>query len=1248
MKVIYIGIATGENRWLHSAAETCRNQGYDIHVNQSTSETLDAEEKKCAEILDEVKTCDFILMKNHGTITYFKKFDRLLAAIKADTIPTLIHSNVPEEMVDTRVLFPYGDEEYHRFLAYLSIGCEENTTSLLLSVLQIITGLEITIPPVHHLPTEGFYHPSLPSSLSYADHITRLDPCKPTIGILASRFFSDPENHPIDLLIRAIESRGANTLPFFVQNPPSDITGAIGTRRFVEKYLVQDGKPIIDVLIINEWFSQITLSNPTDGSNTESAYNFFNDLNIPLLHSIAVHQPYEFWKEDPLGLSATGVMSAITWPEYDGQIISLPISALGEYDGQKKVPLAIPDRIERLADMALRWAELKRTPVHERKLALLVWQHGLDSLASAGGLDTPQSIIGILKNLQNEGYVVDHIPKTGNDLMEEMIAGLTNDVTWLSKPEMRKRSAGAVGTALYLQWFSQFPQKNQEQMTKDYGKPPGELYEYEGELCMPGILNGNIFLGIQPPRSGEITSVEQLIHAPDIVIPHHYPAYYQWLKHEFGAHAIIHMGTHGSLEWLPGKGTALSEECYPDLVMDDMPDIYPYIINDPGEAANAKRRIWATLIDYLIPAMMRAEGYGELAELDSILQEYFRAKQIGEKQKVQGLIEELYRIVIDKNLTHDLLLEENASIEVIEENCERLYDYLCETRDAIIKDGLHIFGTPPIAERFQEMIYSLTRLDNGAVPSLRGSVADALSVSLSELMNSPSEWNTIHCQTNGALLDMVDARCSSLLSAIAEFGYEREASLAQVRTEFGNGHENLETVVTWICDEVAPHLNQATDEITNIVRVLDAGYVPPGPSGNPTRGNAHLLPTGRNCYFLDPATIPSHSAWRTGKEMADQMIERYVKEKGEYPQRIAIVIWATDTMNTGGDDIAYVYWLMGLRPIWSSRGGTVTGLEVIPVQELGRPRIDVTLRISGLFRDQFPNLIQMIDEGVEMIASLDESDEVNFLAAHLKEDMLQKIKEGMPEEEAREASLIRIFGCPPGNYGTGLESAMNSSVWKDRTDLADIYTAWSAHAYGRKHRGTRMPELFREQFKNLDATVKNLTTREYDVLDVDDYYQFLGGINACVKAYGEKDPVSFTGDASDPDNVKTRLVDEEMRYIYRSRVLNPRWMEGLKPHGYRGAQEITQVIQYTFAWDATSDAADDWEYQAFAEHFLFNEENRQWIEENNPYALHTMTTTLLEAHERGFWETDEETIRKIQDIFLKSENILEQTGNETT
>ena len=1248
MKIVYISAGTGENPWIEEAAASCHNQGIGVEIVQSTSETIDSEEKKFVEILGDVQTCDLLLVSNHGSTTYFKKFDRLIEKARENNINTFVCSSVDEEMKENRQLFRQSGEDYDFIHACLELGGKENTKSLVLWACRNIGGAGVEVPPLVYPPTEGFFHPSMPEVYDYESHMKRLDPSKPAMGILIHQFgFIRKNLLAVEALIRAVEEKGMNALPFFLVTSPNEVTGAMGIRKFLETYLIKDGSSIIDVLIVNMSFSQLSLSDPNDGTKTDPVYNFFSDLNVPLLQAITMYRPYEAWKDDDQGLSAMEISSGVIWPEFDGQIIAIPLGTTDEYEGRKNVAVPIPGRPERIAEMAKRWSGLKRVPVEDRKVVIFLYQYTgeMDALGDAGGLDTPQSVIGILHSLKDLGYFVEDIPETGNDLIYEMIAGLTNDTRWISKEQMKERSAGFVSIEFYKEWFEKIPEKNRDKISEDWGNAPGELFEVDGQLCIPGVVKGNIFIGIQPPR-GYFEQIETMIHSTDLVMPHHYLAYYRWIKYVFGAHAVIHMGTHGTLEWLPGKGNAMSEECYPDLILEDMPHLYPYIINDPGEGMEAKRRSWAVALDYNTPPMMRAEGYGELSELDSILQEYLRAKRGGEEKKAADLLEETRVIVIEKNLTNDLGLSDEPESGEIAQNAERLYDYICELRDVIIKDGLHIYGQPPEGKRFREMVYALTRLENGSVPSLRESIAETMSLSLREILEDPSGFNPQRGQTNGALVDEIDAKCTDLIEKMAECGYDREKVLGMIRAEYGDGNDSLETCGAFICDEIAENLRRTTDEIANMLRGLEAGYVPPGPSGDPTRGNAHLLPTGRNCYSIDPASVPTRSAWKTGKELADQMVERYIEEKGEYPQKVGIVVWATDTMRTGGDDIAYILWLMGLRPVWSDRGGAVTGLEIIPASELGRPRIDMSLRISGMFRDSFPNIVHMIDEGVEMIASLDESEDVNYLAAHLREDLLEKIREGFPEEEARELALIRIFGDPPGQHGVGVCDVVHASAWETRKDLADVFTNWGAHAYGRKFRGEKFPELFKKQFGSLDATVKNRVSREWDILETDDDYACLGGMNACVKAYGDKDPVSVIGDASDPKSIKTKLLDEEIRFIFRSRVLNPRWIEGLKPHGFRGVQDIVNTIEYTFGWDATSDAVDDWEYQATAEHFLFNEENRKWIEENNPYALHSISGRLLEAKDRGFWDTDEETIKKLEKIYLESEEYLERTGDE--
>jgi len=779
-------------------------------------------------------------------------------------------------------------------------------------------------------------------------------------------------------------------------------------------------------------------------------------------------------------------------------------------------------------------------------------------------------------------------------------------------------------------------------MLKDWGEVPGSIHATDGGIVIPGIKNGNVFIGLQPNRGMNDDSVD-VYHSQDITAPHNYLAYYRWLTEEFGAHAIIHMGCHGTLEWLPGKGTALSGRCSPDAVLGHIPHIYPYTISNPGEGVNAKRRSCAVIVDHLIPAQTRAESYDEMATIESMLQEYLRAKLAGQKEKCENLVDTIFDKCVECSLLDDIGLTQHSDLSELEKRIETLYDYICSVKDNTIKDGLHILGAPPSYERMDEMIYSLTRIKNGDVPPLRSAVADLLNIDIVKAMNAPSDIAS-DGTLNGEQIDKVDKLSMELIRKMHELSFVKEDCIDAV-TKMTGSSDDLISVTGLICGTLVPMLMQTGDELKNIIGALDGKYILPGPSGCPTRGNVHLLPTGRNFYSIDPAGIPTRSSWDVGKRMADLMIERHVKDNGSYPKQIAIVVWATDTMKTGGDDISYILWLLGVKPVWSASGSSVTDLEIIPLEELKRPRIDVTLRISGLFRDSFPNLIHMIDDAVSKISELDESEEDNYLLMNLRKDIADSIAEGLDAVTAKKKARIRIFGDPPGTYGGGVDTLIGTSAWKDRNDLGDAFVEWGGYGYGRELKGEDVKDFFRKRLSTVDVTVKNHESRELDAFDNDDDYIFLGGMNAAVESCSGKQPMSMIGDSSDPDRPAARTLQEEGKFIFRSRVLNPKWIDGLKRHGYRGVQELSNLVEFSFGWDSTSDAMEDWMYQAMADKFLFDGSNREWIENNNPDALRQITSRMLEAIERGMWNADNETAERLRSLFLGSENILEQAND---
>ncbi|MGB3907517.1 MAG: cobaltochelatase subunit CobN [Methanomethylovorans sp.] len=1243
MRIVDIGAGTGKNEALIRATAIIRNEGYAVDLFSETAENLDSNERDFQRTLEKTEEADLVILHFHGAIPNFKKFSRLHEILERIDAPVFLQSEIMEEMQECRHLFRLCDAEYETVNRYVRLGGEENARGLLLWALHTIEGKDVTVPKPVYPRTEGIYHPDHDRDVSLEEYLKAMDPKKPTAGILfwqAHWLMRDLQ--AINALIRELEGQGMNTMPVFFQTAPNSVTGSLGISKVIEQYFMEDGVARIDVLILNTGFSQIFLASPGDGTEHEPPENFFDTLDVPVIQAMTTFHSYEGWKEDIQGLQATELSTNVVWPEYDGQIITVPIASTEMEDSQGTQHAApIRNRVSRVARIAAKWARLRRTPPAQRKLAIILHQNPPrnDMIGGAYGLDAPESVVTMLRAMDAQGYHVERLPGSGNEVVQEILAGVSNDCEWLSPREMMERAAGLINNDTYGRWFENIPVRSRREMIRDWGEPPGEILAVDGTLLVPGVMNGNIFIGLQPLR-GFLEKAMEIYESTDLVMPHQYLAYYRWLKEEFGVHAIIHVGTHGTLEWLPGKGVGLSDECFPDVVLDDIPHLYPYIIDNPGEGAQAKRRSRAVILDHLIPAMMRADGYGEIEDIEMKLQEYFRAVNARDDNKVKILLEEIHRDVKQHNLLNDLGLPEDTPAAELEEHLNPLYHYLCDVKDNLIKDGLHIFGQAPQEERFTELVYSLTRLHNGNVPSLRQGIAENMGLDLRDLLENTAQFHPELGELKGALLEDVDKRSRALIEGMEELGYEA-ATCIELAAHMFPGSLQVPETVEYICSSVVPGLKNTTDEIRNLLRGADGHYVPPGPSGAPTRGNAHLLPTGRNFFSIDPTLIPTPSAWEVGKKLADQMVARYIEEEGCYPENVGVVVFATDTMKSGGDDIAYVLWLMGLRPVWSARGGVVTGIEVIPPAELGRPRVDVTLRITGLFRDAFPNLIHMIDDGVKMIAALDETEEENYLLKHLRRELIDSIKAGMSEEQAHERAMIRIFGCPPGTYGVGVGELVESSKWDSKEDLANMYVAWGGHAYGRDFKGEKMPELFRMRLSQLDVTVKNHISREIDILDNDDDYMYHGGMISCVKAFGNKDPLSMVGDSSDPDRPRSRKVDEEGRFVFRSRVLNPRWLEGLKRHGYRGAQELSILVDYAFGWDATADMMDDWMYQSLAERFLFDEETKQWIEENNPYALRQMAGRLLEAVQRGMWDADQETVQKLTDIYMEGEDMLE-------
>jgi cobaltochelatase CobN len=985
-----------------------------------------------------------------------------------------------------------------------------------------------------------------------------------------------------------------------------------------------------------------------DESNNKSLSNLWKKLDIPVLQVILSGGTLEQWQNSFQGLNPRDVAMNVALPEVDGKIITRAVSfkSVKNWNKQLETDVIIyeplEDRINFVTDLAANFIKLKNTPVEQRKIALILanYPNKDGRIANGVGLDTPASCIKIIQALQQQGYTIKDIPETGDELIKQLTKGITNDP---ESKEIRPTSQ-SVSYTEYEQYFKTLPLDIQEQIKQRWDHIP----ELNNSLSFPisGIQLGNIFIGIQPSR-GYDYDPSLNYHAPDLEPTPHYLAYYYWLKYQFQASAIIHVGKHGNLEWLPGKSLALSSTCYPEITLGTIPNFYPFIVNDPGEGSQAKRRSHAIILDHLTPPLTRAELYGDLEQLETLIDEYYEAQTLDPKRlKIIG--DRITQLVSQTNLNQDLGINK-IDPDSLSQFLTLADGYLCELKEAQIRDGLHILGNCPKNTQLRDLIIAISRSPSLNRLGLTTALSQDLNLEFNPLTANPNQAfspptfppfaplrlcaKLKQCPMVGDVIEILENHAQTLV----------ENLIKNDNIELINNLPATKKELKWIQNFLLPKLYQTPQEITNLLRGLNGNYIPSGASGAPTRGRPEILPTGRNFYSVDIRAIPTQTAWDVGRKAAEALIERYTQDNGEYPQTLAISIWGTSTMRTGGDDIAQVLALLGVQPIWDGLSRRVVDYEILSPSVLGRPRVDVTIRVSGFFRDSFPNILQLLYNVIKNVSSLKEEKDINPLAAKVLEEQVFWQKQGLTEEQAKLKSCYRIFGSKPGAYGAGLQGLIEAQNWENDQDLAQAYLNWSCYAYDKNGVGHGVPEVFERRLKQLQIVLHNQDNREHDLLDSDDYYQFQGGLTVAVRALTGKNPETYFGDNSIVSNPKIRRLKEEIARVYRSRVINPKWIKGVMRHGYKGAFEMAATVDYLFAYDATANCVEDFMYQGVAEAYIFDETVQKFIQEKNPWALRDMAERLLEANQRGLWQdVDSNTLDNLRDIVHHAEGKIEE------
>jgi cobaltochelatase CobN len=1133
-------------------------------------------------------------------------------------------------------------EDWTRLHALFTAGGPENADTLLAAFHGLVNGT----PP--HLPLHGGGRKeAVPAETK---PFPRFGLWHPRLGITDALPPSPHPNVPILFYRAALEGAGTATLEALIAELEAQsltpVPLVISTLkegaclRFVQRAFAEYPPRVI----LNLTGFALGL----DG--LDPAQNPFAGTDAPVIQLIQSGRPEAQWSADPQGLTAKDLAMQVVLPELDGRHGMLLVGHKQEavWHERTQCPLSAyaPDHtgIRRAVTLAQNWATLRATPRAHRRVAIVLANYPIRDgrLANGVGYDAPQSTVEVLKTLKQAGYDLaapspsplvgegarradegwspPALPSNGNALIEALQSGPTN-----AHPARGEGIPFPVSR--YRELFAQLPATVQSEITARWGDPAADPFVRDGAFHLPALRFGNITVLLQPARGYDLDETAAY-HDPDLVPPHGYLAAYLWLRHEFAAHAVIHNGKHGNLEWLPGKATALDPASYPAALWAELPQLYPFIVNDPGEGTQAKRRTGAVIIDHLVPPLTRAETYGPLKDLEALLDEYYAASGM-DRRRLAGLRKRILDFARDTRLDRDIGLVPDET-----ESLRRIDTFLCDLKEAQIRDGLHIFGQSPTGRLERDLTIALARIPRGETPaeaSLIRVLADDLKLAFDPLtadLGAPWTGPTFATESvggpppqsgGGGPAKLVEGAVARTVGDMVEHLEALAANLVDGRAPDPELHATAAVLAT-IDTTIRPRLRASGPaETAALLAGLDGKFIAPGPSGAPSRGRLDVLPTGRNFYSVDNRAVPTPTAWELGKKSAENLLLRHFQDHGTPLTSLALSVWGTANMRTGGDDIAQALAFIGAKPTWDPGSLRLSGYEIIPLAKLGRPRVDVTLRISGFFRDAFPQQISLFDKAIRAIGALDEPAEDNPVAARMRTDALALMRDGATERDAALSAGHRIFGSKPGAYGAGLQALIDSGKWETKANLAEAFLNWGQYAYGAHAAGSPERDRFVARLSNVDAIVHNQDNREHDLLDSDDYYQFEGGLAVTAETLTGRQPAAYHNDHSRPERPVARTLEEEISRVVRSRVVNPKWIDGVKRHGYKGAFEIIATVDYMFAFAATTGAVKTHHFDLAFEAFVEDDATRDFIRANNRFGYDELIAKFNEARRRGFW-----------------------------
>ncbi|OGV47749.1 MAG: hypothetical protein A2X49_11970 [Lentisphaerae bacterium GWF2_52_8] len=1139
---------------------------------------------------------------------------------------------------------------------YLNNDGPENSRLLLELCAKAFSGLPLdSMPPPQDLPWDGIYtgkggavFKNYRDFLPWALEKNIFNPALPSVGILfyRSAWLAGNTEH-IDALVLALRQHGSNAIPVFSSTASVDLNGrARGHARLFEDCFMENGKAIIH--------AGFNLRGFFLGNSSEPGVDILGKLGVPFLNGmISYRMSEEEWRANPQGVSKM-VSMLVCGPEFDGVTEPLLVAAVGKRKlcgVETDFYIPIPERIEKAAARLAAWAALSSKPKSERRIAFILHNSPCASaeatVGSGSKLDTLESLARILARMRGEGYDVE-VPDDGRSLIDEIMRRKAiSEFRWTSAEEivLKGGTLDLIDAARYAEWFKSFPEELRSRMEDVWGAPPGETKDgvpaamlHEGRILVTGLRLGNALVCVQPKRGcagarcdGQVCKI---LHDPNLPPPHQYVATYKWLQEEFGADCLVHVGTHGNLEFLPGKAIGLSDSCFPDICVGSMPHLYIYNADNPPEGVIAKRRGLATLVDHMQTLMTDAGLYGNLEEIERLLGEWRRAGESGDRSRAHQAEHRIYELASEARLLDELAGAKCArhSHDIpFGEFAETIHEKIFLLRNSRLPKGMHVFGEVPAGAERIEFIHSIMRHSTGDGCSLRELLAGSIAVKLGGLLD---EGRAGHAAKTESLMriENLSRRVIELVLSGSEAASEEESNAL---VAVGSQIERIRDINRRI-DE--------SGEIEALLSGFDGSYIPSGPSGLISRGRYDVLPSGRNFYSLDPKSAPSRAAFAVGKRLADALVERFRKDHGRVPACVALYWMSNDIMSSDGEVMGQILDLLGCEPCWDA-SGKVSGFRVLPRESLRRPRIDVSVRVSGITRDNFPCRIELIDEAVQAVASLDEAPEINFVRAHVL-NRLAELGAGSGDSAAMRDASYRIFAARPGSFQAGVQFAVYSSAWSKEKDLAEIFLQWNGYAYGKGVYGVPAVRQLHHSLKSVELTYNKTASDETDLLGCCCYFGTHGGMSAAANAASGRETPAYYGDTREPMAPAVRTLSEEINRVVRTKLLNPKWIEGMKAHGYKGAGDIAKRIGRVYGWDAAAGAVDDWVFDSITDEFVIKDENRAWFQEHNKWAFEEIGRRMIEALERGLWRTSEERAEKLRSSYLETEGWMEDELGE--